>query len=260
MNNISNLAYVHPNAQLGENITVAPFATIEKDVIIGDNCWIGPNSVLMSGSRIGHSCKVFPGAVIGADPQDLKYKGEYTTVEIGNHTVIRECATLHRGTADKEKSTVGDHCLIMAYVHLAHDVEVGNNCIIANSAGIAGHAVIQDNVVIEGGGVSIQQFTIVGQHSFIAGGAMVRKDIPPFIRVARDPLQYVGVNKIGMQRRGFKEGEIKTVEDIYRLIFVLNKNLSNGIQAVKDTVPDSKLKDIILEFIANSPAGIVKGV
>jgi len=250
--------FIHPDAKIGKNVEVGHFSVIEADVEIGDGTIVGPNATIMNGARIGKNCRIFPGAVISAIPQDLKYNNERTIVEIGDNTTIRECVTIHKGTHDKHKTVVGKNCLIMAYVHIAHDASIGDFCIIANSAGIAGHVVIDDHVIIEGGGVSIQQFLHIGRYVFIAGGSGVRKNIPPYIKVARDPLSFAGVNTIGLKRNGFDEKTIKELQDIYRLIFVQNTTIVNGIKKVEENFPESKVKDEVLSFIASSKNGIVK--
>jgi UDP-N-acetylglucosamine acyltransferase len=251
--------FIHPNAKLGKGVEIGHFSVIEDDVEIGDGTVVSANVTILSGARIGKNCKIFPGAVIAAIPQDLKFKGEYSTVEVGDNTTIREFVTLNRGTADRNKTVVGENCLLMAYVHVAHDVIIGNNCILANLASIAGHAVIGDNVVIEGF-VGIQQFVRIGRHAFVSGGSKVRKNIPPFIKVAREPLSYSGINSIGLSRRGYKRETIKEIEDIYRLIFVRNNNVSKGIEEVKSLLPQNSLTDEILEFINTSENGVVKGM
>ncbi len=256
---MSASANIHPNAKVGEGTVVEPFATVGDDVVIGKNCWIGPSAVIMSGTRIGDNCKIFPGAVIGADPQDLKYRGEYTTVEIGNNTTIREFVTINKGTSDREKTVVGNHCLLMAYVHVAHDCEIGNHTIIANSVNIAGHVIIGDWVVLEGT-VAIQQFVKIGDHSFIAGGSLVRKNVPPFIKAAREPLSYVGVNSIGLKRRGFEDASVRAIEDIYRIIYVHNTNVSKALKIVDLEMPISDEKEQILQFIHDSKEGIIRGI
>lgn len=256
---ISPLANVSPKAQLGKNVVVSPFATIEDKVIIGDNTWIGPNAVIMNYTRIGNNCRIFPGAVIGAEPQDLKFKGEESTVEIGNNTTIREFVTIHRGTLDKMTTKVGDNCLIMAYVHIAHDCIVGNNVIIANSVGLSGHINIEDYAVIEGMSAA-QQFITIGKHSFIAGASLIRKSVPPYVRCAREPLQYIGVNTVGLTRRGFTPEQIKQIEDIYRIIYVRGYNLQTALEIVEKEIPDSIFKTEILEFIRNQKDGVIKGI
>lgn len=249
---------IHSNAQIGEGTTIGAFSVVEENVKIGDNCWIGPNVTIMDGARIGDNCRVFPGAVISAIPQDLKYKGEDTLAEIGSNTTIRECVTINKGTTDRNTTKVGDNCLLMAYVHIAHDTFVGNNCIIANSANIAGHVDIEDWVIIEGV-VAIQQFVTIGQHAFIGGGSHVRKNVPPFIKAAREPLSYVGVNSIGLRRRGFKNDVVTSIEDIYRALYVHNNNITQAVKAAEMELPSSKSKDLILNFIRHSDKGIIRG-
>lgn len=255
---MSHLNVIDPKAKIGQNVTIGAFTTIEGDVEIGDGTWIGPNVTIMDGARIGRNCKIFPGAVISAIPQDLKFEGEITTTEIGDNTIIRECCTLNRGTKDKFKTKVGKNCLLMAYVHIAHDTIVGDNCIIANSANIAGHVTIEDWVVIEGV-VAIQQFVTIGQHCFIGGGSLVRKNVPPFIKAAREPLSYAGVNTVGLRRRGFANETIAHIEDVYRMIYVHNTNTSRAIHAAEMELPNTPEKEIILEFIRQSDKGIIRG-
>ena len=256
---VSNLAYVHPKAKLGNNVTVEPFAMIYGDVEIGDNCWIGSNAVIMDKSRIGKNNRIFPGAVIGAIPQDLKFKGEESLAEIGDNNTIRECATINRGTADRMTTRIGNNCLLMAYTHLGHDCILGNNIIIANSGNLAGHITVEDNVIIEGV-VAAQQFVNIGAHSFIAGASLVRKSVPPYVRVAREPLQFIGVNTIGLNRRGFSKEIIKNIEDIYRIIFVRGHNITHALDVVESEIPDSPEKHQILNFIRNQKDGIIKGI
>lgn len=256
---ISPLAYVHPDARLGKDVTVEPFASIYGDVVIGDGTWIGPNSVLLDGARVGRNCRIFPGAVIAAIPQDLKFAGEKTTAEVGDGTTIRECVTLNRGTADRTRTMVGDNCLLMAYVHLAHDCIVGNNVVIANSVNLAGHVTIDDWAILEGN-VAVQQFIHIGAHSFIAGASLVRKNVPPFVKAAREPLSYVGVNVVGLRRRGFKDAAIARIEDIYREIFVRNSNVERAVQQVEQQLEPSPERGLILDFIRSSPKGIMRGL
>lgn len=252
------MANVHKDAKIGDNVTIEPFATVGADVEIGDGSWIGPNAVIMDGARIGKNCRVFPGAVISAIPQDLKFDGEYTTTVIGDNTTIRECVTINRGTKDRLKTEVGSNCLLMAYVHVAHDCKIGNNCVIANSVNIAGHVEIEDWVILEGT-VAIQQFVKIGSHCFIAGGSLVRKNVPPYVRAAREPLSYVGVNSIGMRRRGFSDQAIIWVEDIYRTIYVHNTNITKALKIAELEMPSSPEKDHILNFIRSSDKGIMRG-
>jgi UDP-N-acetylglucosamine acyltransferase len=251
--------YIHPDAKIGKNVTIEPFTTIYGDVEIGDNTWIGPNVTIFDGARIGANCKIYPGAVISAVSQDLKYNGEYTTTHIGNNTTIRECVTVHKGTADRMKTVVGDNCLLMAYVHVAHDCIIGNNVIIANSTQLAGHITIGDWVVIEGM-VGTQQFVHIGDHAFIAGSSMVRKNVPPFVKAAREPLSYVGVNSIGLRRRGYTDEQVKNIEDTYRVIYVQNNNITKAITMVDEELPASAEKTEIVDFIQNSTKGIMRGL
>jgi UDP-N-acetylglucosamine acyltransferase len=251
-------AYIHPDAKIGKNVTIDPFTYIAGDVVIGDNTWVGPNVTIMDGARIGNNCRIFPGAVISAIPQDLKFHGEITTAEIGNNTTIRECVTINRGTSDRNKTVVGNDCLLMAYVHIAHDAFIGNNVILANTANIAGHVTIEDHVILEGV-VAVQQFIRIGEHSFIAGGSLVRKDVPPFVKAAREPLTYAGINAIGLRRRGYQTATISQIEDIYRHIFVHGTNVSKSIEEIKASIEDSPEKTQILNFIEGSQKGIIRG-
>lgn len=255
---ISPLAHVAPEARLGEGVTVEPFAYIASDVVIGAGSWIGPHATILDGSRIGTECKVFPGAVIGGLPQDLKYAGENSTAEVGDRTVVRECVTINRGTRDRMSTKVGSDCLLMAYTHLAHDAWVGDHVIIANSGNIAGHVTIEDWVIIEGM-VGVQQFVTIGQHAFVAGGSLVRKNIPPYIKAAREPLSYIGVNSIGLRRRGFDNDRILRVEDIYRTLYVQNGNMTQAIKVADVELPVSEEKEVILAFIRASDKGIIRG-
>lgn len=255
---MSNLAQIHPDAKIGEGVEIGPFTTIYGDVVIGEGTWIGPNVTIMDGARIGKNCRIFPGAVISAIPQDLKFAGEKTTVEIGDNTTIRECCTLNRGTKDRMTTKVGSNCLLMAYVHLAHDAFVGDNCVIANSANIAGHVTIGNWVVVEGV-VAVQQFIEIGDHAFIAGGSLVRKNVPPFIKVAREPLSFIGVNSIGLRRRGYSDEQVSRLEDIYRALFVHNNSLAAGVKQIVETLSESEEKQIVLEFIERSEKGVVRG-
>ena len=252
------LSNVHPEAQIGANVIIEPFATVAKDVVIGDNSWIGPNAVIMDGARIGSNCKIFPGAVISGIPQDLKFKGEYSTAEIGNNTTIRECVTVNRGTAARQKTTIGNNCLIMAYVHVAHDCEVGNNIVLVNNVGLAGEVKIDDWAIL-GGGTVVHQFVHIGCHSFISGASKVSKDVPPYVKAARDPLAYVGLNSLGLRRRGFTNEKINEIQDIYRIIFQKGLNYSNACEHIETNLNASVERDEILQFIRGSKRGIMKG-
>jgi UDP-N-acetylglucosamine acyltransferase len=256
---ISPLANISSKAQIGKNVTIEAFATVYDDVIIGDNTHIHPNAIIYPDTTIGNNCQIFPGALIGIVSQDLKYKGEKSKTVIGNNTIIREYATVHKGTADRMLTAIGDNCLIMAYAHVAHDCILGNNIILANYVGLAGHITIEDFVIIEGY-TAIQQFITIGAHSFLAGASKVRKNVPPFIRVARDPLQYIGVNTVGLARRGFEKEVINQIEDIYRLMFVRGHNVTNALELIEQEIPNSDVKKQIIDFVKNSKEGIVKGI
>jgi UDP-N-acetylglucosamine acyltransferase len=254
---ISTLASIHPNAKIGNNVTIDPFAVIHDNVTIGDNTHIMSNVVVMSFSRIGKSCKIFPGTVIGAIPQDLKYAGEETTVEIGDHTTIRECVTVNRGTKDKWKTSVGSHCLLMAYSHIAHDCFVGDHVILANGVQLAGHVEVGDFAIV-GGLCGVQQFTRIGKHAYIGGQSAIRKDVPPFVKAAREPISYMGINVVGLHRRNFPHHQIETISQIYHLLFVGNHSTTSGINLVKEKIPDSEIKSEILHFIQESKIGVIK--
>ncbi|MBN8577689.1 MAG: acyl-ACP--UDP-N-acetylglucosamine O-acyltransferase [Cyclobacteriaceae bacterium] len=252
------LSNVHPEAQIGNNVIIEPFATVQKNTVIGDGTWIGPNAVVMEGARIGKNCKIFPGAVISGEPQDLKFRGEITTTEIGDNTTIRECVTINRGTVDKFKTVIGNNCLIMAYAHIGHDCIVGNNCILGNTVQLAGHVVIDDYAIF-GGACAVQQFSKIGAHAYIGGGSLVRKDVPPFTKAAREPLAYAGVNTVGLRRRGFSAEKIGEIQEAYRIIFLKGLNNSRALDLVENELPPSPERDYIIEFIRTSERGVMKG-
>ncbi len=254
---ISNLAHIHPNAQIGENVSIDPFTVIHDDVVIGDGTHVMSNVTVFSSSRIGKNCKIFPGAVIGAVPQDLKYKGEYTLAEIGDNTTIRECVTIHRGTTDKNTTKVGNNCLIMAYAHVAHDCIVGNHVILANSVQLAGHVTVDDYAII-GGMSAAHQFTHVGRHTYIAGMSAIRKDVPPFVKAAREPLSYVGINNVGLSRRGYNKQTIEEIFKLYHILFVEKHIVSKAVELIESTLPVTEARDEILDFIKKSEIGIIK--
>jgi UDP-N-acetylglucosamine acyltransferase len=213
---------------------------------------------IYEGARIGKNCKIFPGAVISAVPQDLKFKGEPTQTIIGDNTVIREFVTINKGTTYSNKTSIGKDCLLMAYTHIAHDCIIGDNCVIANSVNLAGHVEIGDWAII-GGAVNIQQFTRIGAHCFISGDTSLNKDVPPFVKGARFPLSYHGVNSIGMRRRGFSQVQINHVMDIYRILFVRGYNVTKAIDIIETTLDPTPERDLILEFIKSSNIGLMKG-
>ncbi len=255
---IQPLAYIHPDAIIAPNVVIDPFVTIHKDVIIGEGTWIGSSVTIMEGARIGKNCKIYPGAVISAQPQDLKFGGEHTTVEIGDNTTIRECVTINRGTKDRFKTSVGSNCLIMAYSHIAHDCIVGNHVIMANSVNLGGHITIGDFVII-GGVTAIHQFCKIGKHSIISGGSLVRKDVPPFVKAGREPLGFAGVNSIGLRRRGFSDEKINEIQEIYRYFFLRGMNNSKAISFIEAEMKASDERDEIISFFRESNRGIMKG-
>ncbi len=253
------LSVISPKAQLHESVEVGPFSIIHENVSIGEGTKIHSNVALYPGTIIGNNCEVYPGAVIGVIPQDLKFEGENTTVEIGNNTIIRECVTIHRGTKDKWKTSIGNNCLLMTYVHVAHDCQIGNNVILASYTGLSGHVTIDDFAILEGK-VAAQQFAHIGRHAFVGGASLVRKNIPPFIKAAREPLMFAGVNSVGLRRRGFSDEEIKTIEDIYRIIYIQNSNVSKALEIVKETIVPSEIRDEIIHFIEGSDKGVIRGM
>lgn len=252
------LAYVHPQAKVAKNVVIEPFANIEKNVEIGEGTWIGSNVTIMEGARIGKNVKIFPGAVISAIPQDLKFDGEDTTVHIGDNTTIREFVTINRGTKANMETRVGKNCLLMAYCHVAHDCIIGDHVILANCATLAGHIEIGDWAII-GGLVAVHQFVHIGPHVMISGGSLVRKDVPPFSKAAREPLSYVGVNSIGLRRRGYTNEQINHIQDIYRILYVNGHNVAKAVSIIEAEIPASQERDEILFFINHSSRGIMKG-
>lgn len=253
------LAYVHPEAKVADNVVIEPFVTIGKNVEIGKGTWIGSNVTIMEGARIGENCKFFPGAVISAIPQDLKFKGEETIVEIGNNTTIRECVTINRATMARGITSVGNNCLLMAYSHIAHDCEVKNNVIIGNACQVAGEVVIDDFAILSAS-VLVHQFVNIGAHVMISGGTLVRKDVPPYVTAAREPISYVGVNSIGLRRRNFKSARINEITEVYRILYSENYNNSDAIVKIEKEVPASFERDYIVEFIKDSKRGVMRGI
>jgi UDP-N-acetylglucosamine acyltransferase len=252
------LAYIHPDAKIADSVVIDPFVTIDKNVIIGEGTRIGSNVTILEGSRIGKNCNIFPGAVIGAIPQDLKFKGEDTLAIIGDNTTIRECVTINRGTIAKNKTVVGNNCLIMAYSHVAHDCIVGNNVILGNGTQLAGEVIIDDFAILSAH-ILVHQFSHIGSHVMIQGGSGVNKDVPPFVKAGRDPLSYAGINSIGLRRRGFTNEQIRDIQDIYRYLFQSRMNTSLAIERIEAELPATNERDEILQFVRNSPRGIIKG-
>ncbi|MGW8122392.1 acyl-ACP--UDP-N-acetylglucosamine O-acyltransferase [Roseivirga echinicomitans] len=252
------LAYIHPEAQIAQNVVIEPFVTIGKNVTIDEGTWIGPNVTIMDGARIGKNVKIFPGAVISAVPQDLKFGGEDTTLEIGDNTVIRECVTLNRGTHATNKTSIGKDCLVMAYTHVAHDCHIGDNCIIVNAVQLAGHVTIEDWAII-GGAAAVHQFVKIGAHTMVSGGSLVRKDVPPYTKAGREPLSYAGINSVGLRRRGFANEKIAEIQEVYRYIFLKGLNNSKALDLLEVEMPPSKERDEIINFFRNSDRGVMKG-
>ena len=254
---ISNLAYVHPDAKIGKNVTIEPFAYIEGDVVIGDDCWIGPHAIIYNGARLGKGNKVHPGACIACLPQDLKFAGEQTTAVIGDYNDIRECVTIARGTASRGTTIVGDHNLLMAYVHVAHDDVVGSHCGIANRVSLAGEVEIGDWVVI-GGHAALHQWIRIGDHAMIQGGALLVQDVPPFIIVTNGEAHYAGINKIGLSRRGFSEAQIESIHNTCRVLFQSELNYLAGCDKAEAEIPETAERNKLIEFIRSSKRGVVK--
>jgi acyl-[acyl-carrier-protein]-UDP-N-acetylglucosamine O-acyltransferase len=252
------LAYIHPAAKIAPSVVIDPFVTIEQNVEIGEGTRIGSNVTIMEGARIGKNCTIFPGAVISGIPQDLKFRGEDTVAIIGDNTTIRECVTVNRGTAAKGKTVVGSNCLIMAYSHIAHDCVVGDNVIISNATQIAGEVVV-DNFAVIGGGTLIHQFCHIGPHVMIQGGALVNKDIPPYVKAAREPIAYAGVNSIGLRRRGFSSEVIRDIQEIYRYLYLSGLNNTDAVERIEAELPATPERDEIILFVRNSKRGIIRG-
>ena len=255
---IQPLSYVHPNAKIADNVVIDPFVTIAKNVEIGKGTWIGSNVTIMEGARIGENCRIFPGAVISGVPQDLKFEGEKSLAIIGNNTTIRECATINRGTSASGKTEIGNDCLIMAYAHVAHDCKIGNNCIIVNSVALGGHVTMGDFAII-GGLSAVHQFVSIGKHAMVSGGSLIRKDVPPYVKAAREPLSFVGINSIGLRRRGFSDDKIKEIQAIFRILFQNNNNNTQALLKIETEINASPERDEIISFVQNSGRGIMKG-
>ena len=246
---ISRLAEVHPKAQIGQNVEIGPFTFIDEGVTIGDQVKIGPHVTIFSGARIGHQTQIFPGAVIAAAPQDLKFEGEKSTVTIGEQVIIREHVTINRGTAlDRGDTMVGDKSVLMAYVHIAHDCVIGKQVILANNIQMGGHVHIHDHAFL-GGSSAIHQFVKIGQHVMISGGSLVKKDVPPFITAAGEPLAYAGINSTGLERKNFQASDIADIHEAYRTIYQSGMNVTEAVSSLKKSNP---LATAIIEFIQSS--------
>ena len=256
---MNNNSFIHPDARIGKDVEIGPFCYISANVEIGDGCRIGPNVIIYDYVKLGRNCTVFPGAVLGGIPQDLKFAGEVSYVEVGDNTVIREFVTIHRGTAASGKymTKVGSGCLLMAYVHIAHDCEVSDNCILASYTGLAGEVILDDMANL-GGGVLIHQFCHIGSYTMLGGGNTVTKDVPPFALASRNPVVFEGVNIVGMRRKGFSNETIEEVRDIYRTIYHGGMTVMDACAAIRSAYPQSAHRDLILSFVENSGRGIIK--
>lgn len=254
---------IHPqsvisgDAKIGNNVKIGPFSCIYENVEIGENCEIMNNVTILPGARIGNGVRIFPGAVVGAIPQDLKFKGEETLAIVGDNTTIRECVTINRGTASKGLTRVGSGCLLMAYTHVAHDCRIGNNVIVSNAVQFGGEVVVDDFAVI-GGGSLIHQFCHLGQYIMLQGGALVNKDIPPFVKAAREPISFIGLNSVGLHRHGFSREDVQIITDIYRILYMSDLNVTNAVKLILETLPESSYRDTIVSFVENSERGIIR--
>jgi UDP-N-acetylglucosamine acyltransferase len=255
---VSKLSFVHSDAKIGKDVTIEPFAYIAGNVVIGDGTWIGPNAVVLDGARIGRNCKIFPSAVFSGIPQDMKFRGEETTAELGDNSTVREGVTVNRGTASVGKTVVGSNTLLMAYVHVGHDCAIGSNCIIGNNTGLAGEVKIDDWAIVSGGTL-VHQFSRIGRHVIIGAAGKVRIDVPPFIKADRDPLAFMGLNTVGLTRRGFEKERIDEIHEIYRTIYQKGMNNTQGIEFVESNFKSSPDRDHIIEFFRNSERGVIRG-
>jgi UDP-N-acetylglucosamine acyltransferase len=255
---IDKLANVHPDARLADDAQVSAFATIYGNVEIGAGCWIGPNAVIMDGARIGRNVKIYPGAVVSGEPQDLKFEGEKTIAEIGDNTIIREYVTINRGTKATGRTVIGKDCLIMSYVHIAHDCVMKDRVIMGSYAGLAGEVEV-DNWAIISPGSLVHQFVRIGSHVMIQGASKVNKDVPPFAMAGRDPVSYTGINSIGLRRRGFDNDTIYAIQEVYRIIYQRGLNISDALEFVEANLPASRERDEITVFIRGSKRGIIRG-
>lgn len=255
---ISKSAIIGKSAQIGNNVQIGNFTTIDDDVIIGTNTWIGNYVNIQNGARIGENCQIHSSAVLAGNPQDHKFKGEYTTLEIGNNNIIREFVTLNRGTASKGKTVIGNDNLIMANSHIGHDCVIGDHCVIGFNVGMAGEVIVFDWANISGL-TGIHQFSRIGAHAMVGGLSKIVKDVPPYVIAARDPLTYEGINAIGLNRRGFDPEKINELKGIYRVIFQERRNLTHALELIEINFEKTSERDEIVRFIRNSTRGIIKG-
>ena len=255
---ISPLAYVSPEAKIGKDVEIGPFAVINKNVIIGDGCIIDSNATICEFTQLGKNCHVFPSAVIGAIPQDLKFHGEETWTIIGDNCSLREFVTIHRGTFSKGKTVIGNNNLIMAYCHVAHDCILHNNIIMSNATQLAGEVEVDDFAII-GGGTLVHQFTHIGSHVMIQGGSRTSKDVPPFAIAAREPITFCGINSVGLNRRGYTPEQIHTIQEVYRILYNSGLNTTQALDKIESTIAPCAERDMIVQFVKNSPRGLIKG-
>ena len=258
MTTVSSLAFVHPEAVLGNNVIVEPFAYIDRNTEIGEGSHVMAQATVLSGARIGKNCTIFPHATIAGIPQDLKFQGEETTAIIGDNTTIRECVTVNRGTASKGSTKVGSNCLIMAYSHVAHDCVLKDFVILGNTTQLAGEVEIDDFAILSGGTL-VHQFSRIGAHVMIQGGSKIPKDIPPYVMVGREPIVYVGLNIVGLRRRGYTSERINSIQEVYRFLYMSGYNVTQATERIEKDSPESEERNHILEFIRSSSRGIVRG-
>lgn len=258
MSNISSLAFVHPEAQIGKDVVIEPFAYIDRNVEIGEGTVVMPYATVLFGARIGKNCTIFPHATISAIPQDLKFRGEESLAIIGDRTSVRECVTVNRGTASRGETAVGSDCLLMAYSHVAHDCVLKDFVILGNATQLAGEVEI-DNYAILSGGTLVHQFSRIGAHTMIQGGSKVPKDIPPYTMVGREPLTYVGLNFVGLRRRGFSSEVINSIQDVYRYLYLAGYNTTQALERIENELPETKERNHIIDFVKNSSRGIIRG-
>lgn len=249
---------IDKKAIIGKNVHIGNFTTIENDVVIGDDTWIGNNVNILSGTRISERCKIHAGAILGGIPQDLKYKGQYTLLQIGNNTVIREFVTINRRTASKGKTIVGNENLIMANTHIGHDCFIGNNCVIGFNVGMSGEVCVGDCTNISGF-TAIHQFSHIGKNSMISGISRIVKDVPPYVLAAREPLSYCGLNLVGLKRRDFEKEKMLELKDIYRIVFQEKRNITQALKIIEHDFESTVERDKIIAFIKESTRGIIKG-
>ncbi len=250
-------AVVHPQAKLGHNVVVGPFAVIGANVEIGPDCIIGSSVLIDGNTLLGQGNRVFHGAAIGSEPQDLKYRGEETYVEIGDFNIIREYVTVHMATGEGEKTRVGDHNMLMAYVHIAHNCHIHDHIVIANAVNLAGHVEVEDHAII-GGMTPVHQFVRVGSYAFVGGGSRLQQDVPPFVRVAGNPIEVAGVNSIGLKRHGFGDEDLSNIKKAYRLLYRSGLNVSQALERIASDCELNKDIEDLMAFIRRSERGIVR--